>query len=416
MNKRTFVLVPLLGLAIVLASAAGPGRAGSSGAGGGDELKQIEKAIHACIGWAKTKDFGLLYGVIANDADFLEVHPDGKVVKGFEEFKKAEAFWGSPDFKAVRYEIRDLKIKHSRSGEVAWFSAILDDINEWKGRPANWQDTRWTGVLEKRDGRWVMAQQHFSFAEKKPLELAFVANAGVLVASGGSKVLIDALFDKPNPEYRAPSPDVLEKIMKGEAPFDNIDLVLVTHNHPDHFSPALAVRYLETVPGPVVLAPADAVAEMRNAAADWKRIESRIVSLDLEVGGQAKRDLNGIPVRAFRTLHGKQDSPMNLMYLFDIAGRRVFHEGDSPGSVEDFRVFGLGQEPVDLALVHYWFPLEPNCARFLQETLKPGHIALTHLPIRLEGDAPGKIDQVRQGYPDIFLLLPGMPSKSFQRP
>ena len=29
-----------------------------------------------------------------------------------------------------------------------------------------WKNTRWTGVLEKREGRWVMAQQHFSFAAK----------------------------------------------------------------------------------------------------------------------------------------------------------------------------------------------------------------------------------------------------------
>ncbi|MCX6568896.1 MAG: nuclear transport factor 2 family protein [Candidatus Aminicenantes bacterium] len=135
-------------------------------AAGGDELGRIEQAIRDCIGWAKTKDFRLLYGVIANDPDFLEVHPDGAVVKGFEDFKKAEKFWGSPDFKAVRYEIRDLKIKLSRSGDVAWFYCILDDINEWKGQPASWENTRWTGVLEKRDGRWVMAQQHFSFAAK----------------------------------------------------------------------------------------------------------------------------------------------------------------------------------------------------------------------------------------------------------
>ena len=94
------------------------------------------------------------------------MHPDGAVVKGFEDFKKAEKFWGSPDFKAVRYEIRDLKIKLSKSGDVAWFYCILDDINEWKGQPANWENARWTGVLEKRDGRWMMAQQHFSFAAK----------------------------------------------------------------------------------------------------------------------------------------------------------------------------------------------------------------------------------------------------------
>jgi len=133
---------------------------------GGDELGQIEQSIRDCIGWAKTKDFRLLYSVIANDPDFLEVHPDGKAVKGFDEFKKAETFWGSPDFKAVRYEIRDLKIKMSKAGDVAWFFCILDDINEWKGQPANWENTRWTGILEKREGRWVMVQQHFSFAAK----------------------------------------------------------------------------------------------------------------------------------------------------------------------------------------------------------------------------------------------------------
>ena len=139
---------------------------GLPNAPGGNEFGQIKRPIRDCIGWAKTKDFRLLYGVIANDPDFLEVHPDGAVVKGFEDFKKAEKFWGSPDFKAVRYEIRDLKIKLSKSGDVAWFYCILDDINEWKGQPANWENARWTGVLEKRDGRWMMAQQHFSFAAK----------------------------------------------------------------------------------------------------------------------------------------------------------------------------------------------------------------------------------------------------------
>jgi L-ascorbate metabolism protein UlaG (beta-lactamase superfamily) len=246
-----------------------------------------------------------------------------------------------------------------------------------------------------------------------PLQLTFIANSGVLVSSGDQKVLIDALFDKPNPEYRAPSPEVLDKIMKGEPPFDGVDLVLVTHNHPDHFDASLAARYMETVPGPILLAPADAVVELRKAAADWARIEPRVVPFDLKVGEKAERGLKQVPVTAFRTLHGKQEAPMNIMFLFELGGWRIFHEGDSPGNVDEYRGFGLGNEPVDLALVHFWFPLEPQCARFLQEVLKPDHIALTHLPIRLEGDAPGKIDMVRSSYKDIFLMLPGMPAKVF---
>jgi L-ascorbate metabolism protein UlaG (beta-lactamase superfamily) len=249
-----------------------------------------------------------------------------------------------------------------------------------------------------------------------PLELTYVANAGVLTCSGGSKVLIDALFDKPNPEYRAPSPEVLDRIMKGAAPFDGVDLVLVTHNHPDHFDARLAVRYLESFPDAVLLAPADAVEEMRNVAADWTGIGPRVVSLDLTVGRKETKKLKGITVTAFRTLHsGDRDSPMNLMYLIELEGWRVFHEGDSPGKPDEYERLGLGGASADLALVHYWFPLEPHCARFLQEVFKPDHIALMHLPIRLEGDAPGKIDQVKTSYKDLFLLLPGMPVKVFQK-
>lgn len=249
---------------------------------------------------------------------------------------------------------------------------------------------------------------------KDPLALTYVANMGVLVSSGETKVLIDALFDKPNPEYRGPAPETLDKLMNGLAPFDGVDLVLVTHNHPDHFDPALAARYLEAVPGPVLLAPGDAVAEMRKAAGDWAKIGPRVVSLDLEVGERDRREPAGIPVTAFRTLHsGDRGSPANLMFLLELGGRRVWHEGDSNGKPEVFQAFGLDKVPVGLSIVHYWFPLEPNCARFLQEVLKTDHIALTHLPIRLESDAPGRIGMVRQFYKDLELLLPGTPDKSF---
>jgi hypothetical protein len=129
-----------------------------------DELPVIERTIHNSIGWAKEKDFKLLYGVISNDSDYIEVSPGPRIIKGFINFKENEKFWSSPDFKAVRYEIRDLKISVSSSGTVAWYFCILDDINEWKGNPASWVSTRWTGVLEKRNEKWVIVQMHFSFA------------------------------------------------------------------------------------------------------------------------------------------------------------------------------------------------------------------------------------------------------------
>lgn len=127
------------------------------------ERQLVENTIHSSIGWAKNKDIGLLYSVIANDSNYIEVDPGDRIVRGFQDFRKAEQFWMSDDFKAIRYEIRDLKINFSKSGDVAWFFCFLDDINQWKGQPASWENTRWTGVLEKRNNSWMLVQMHFSF-------------------------------------------------------------------------------------------------------------------------------------------------------------------------------------------------------------------------------------------------------------
>lgn len=44
---------------------------------------------------------------------------------------------------------------------------IHDDLCEWDGKPGGWKDTRWTGVLEKRGGKWLIMQMHFSSAADK---------------------------------------------------------------------------------------------------------------------------------------------------------------------------------------------------------------------------------------------------------
>ncbi len=134
------------------------------------EKAEISKVIHSSIGWAATKDKELVFSCFANDPSLFWYSPrnDG-TIHGFRAFVDlTEGFFMKNDFKAVGYAIRDLHISLSRSGDVAWYRARLDDFNEWKGQPANWEDVRWTGVLEKREGRWVIVQMHFSGALDAP--------------------------------------------------------------------------------------------------------------------------------------------------------------------------------------------------------------------------------------------------------
>ncbi len=129
------------------------------------ELEIIEQTVRDSIGWALTKDRPLLESIIAHDEDYFSFHPHGLTpVHGYEEFLRGFDTWMDERFKATHFDVRNFRAHLSRSGDVAWFSAILDDCFEWEGRPGCWSDTRWTGVLEKSDGRWVIMQMHFSFA------------------------------------------------------------------------------------------------------------------------------------------------------------------------------------------------------------------------------------------------------------
>ena len=130
------------------------------------ERARISRVIHDSIGWALNKDKKLLFDCFAHDAELFWFSPrDDGTIRGFDAFASmTESFFMSDDFKAVRFEVRELEINLSRSGDVAWYHARLDDFNEWKGQAANWEDVRWTGVLEKREGHWRIVQMHFSDA------------------------------------------------------------------------------------------------------------------------------------------------------------------------------------------------------------------------------------------------------------
>jgi ketosteroid isomerase-like protein len=128
------------------------------------ERAEIRKAIEASITWALNKDKALLFSSVAQDDGFFIQNPDASSVVGFEAFRTlVERVFMNPKFKAISSEFRDVQIHLSRGGDVAWFSAVLDDRGEWDGKPAGWINARYTGVLEKREGRWVITQQHFSF-------------------------------------------------------------------------------------------------------------------------------------------------------------------------------------------------------------------------------------------------------------
>jgi ketosteroid isomerase-like protein len=128
-----------------------------------NEYGVIKKILHDSFGWAKTKNRALFESIFAKDEDFFTFYPDSKsTVVGWNQFEKFLNDWMDPRNKSTGFDIRNLRIVIAKTGQVAWFSAIVDDEGEFDGKPWGLKNVRWTGVLEKRGGSWKICQQHMS--------------------------------------------------------------------------------------------------------------------------------------------------------------------------------------------------------------------------------------------------------------
>ncbi len=111
-----------------------------------------------------------------------------------------------------------------------------------------------------------------------PASVHFLANEAVLVTAGETRILFDPLFSI-SYGYPLIAPDVRARIMAGMAPYDSIDVILVSHVHGDHFDPADVNTYLGTHSEVILVAPWQALLDLRDAAGWQDGFEARIRAL-----------------------------------------------------------------------------------------------------------------------------------------
>lgn len=84
--------------------------------------------------------------------------------------------------------------------------------------------------------------------------ITYLQNDGVLISDGTHKVLIDAIFNFASGWINLNAAEAA-KIINAQAPYDDIDLVLITHNHGDHYSPGAVNTHLSNNANTKLMAP-----------------------------------------------------------------------------------------------------------------------------------------------------------------
>lgn len=237
------------------------------------------------------------------------------------------------------------------------------------------------------------------------LTVTYVGNTGYPIESQGHKIAIDALFGGfTSKYYDVPADSIVDLMKTAQLPFDNIDIIAITHWHDDHFNAGIVAEHLTNDTPCRVLCPLQ-VAERLATQPQYGKIKSQIYSYELPVDSVVSWEQRGVLANILCSHHGSywdSDSAgnnvdihretQNLEFFFTIGNHSLFHCGDAQFQ-EKYRYLrlGLASDSIDIAFVQWWgchdLPLFGEI--IVREELRARHVFVTHL-------APGKASQMAE--------------------
>jgi L-ascorbate metabolism protein UlaG (beta-lactamase superfamily) len=230
---------------------------------------------------------------------------------------------------------------------------------------------------------WVMEDANV------PVTVTYVGNSGFMITAGDKKILIDGLWSTDAESDPQPA-----DVSDAQPPFDGIDLILVTHDHGDHFSADMVCQYLQNNPD-TVFASTEAAANAVIA------LGCPAISIDLQEGQSMEMIINDIGLEAMFLSHGIPDYE-NLGYVVTTGGRRFFHTGDiefNNAVRSDLNAFGIRDKQVDAAFIQHFY-LRSSYSAILT-TVQPTYIIPIHYFFT---EPPLDRDLVLRSYPDAIFF------------
>ncbi|MEA4993576.1 MAG: hypothetical protein VB060_07065 [Oscillibacter sp.] len=195
-------------------------------------------------------------------------------------------------------------------------------------------------------------------------QITFSANAGVALRLGGVRLWVDAVHEEPVSGFSALSP-ALQSAVTAHPDFQQPNLIFCTHCHPDHFSRRLLGQAMERWPLSEVILPEPQFERQLLLSQPRERLV-----------------LPELSVQFARLPHEGKEYAAVAHYgcVLDHQGFRILIAGDCAVASPILRKFLLETGPVDLALLNFtWITLSKG-RRFIEQFIRPRHLAVYHLP------------------------------------
>ncbi len=230
----------------------------------------------------------------------------------------------------------------------------------------------------------------------------YLANEGVMVQKGAVKILFDPLYNQNYGTYMLVPEDMRRALMSGEAPFDGIDIVFISHAHGDHFSAEPMLEFLRNHSQTKLVASTQAVDKLKAVAKpDDMTIFSRVEALALGPNDPPLSfRLDGVEIEAVRIPHAGGPGRASVQnYVLRVGldeETRVMHMGDADPALRHFVPLDTHWQAkrTRLAMPPYWFFYTEEGRTIMDEHLNAEHFTGVHVP--------ADVDAVRRKHPDAL--------------
>lgn len=228
----------------------------------------------------------------------------------------------------------------------------------------------------------------------------FLANEALLVEAGETKILFDPLYSQSYNTYPLVDPAIRAAIMAGEAPFDGVDAVFISHIHGDHFDAEDLNAYLAAHADVLAIIPFQASLEMRQAS-NWQAdFEARLNVMPFVASAQTLDLADGdIRVEAVHIPHAggaRRAHIQNMAYRVTLNGQAVvMHLGDATPDAAPYQAqeAHFQARTTHRAFPPYWLTASWG-GELVRTRINAETVTGIHVPIRL----PGAITASQEDY------------------
>lgn len=174
---------------------------------------------------------------------------------------------------------------------------------------------------------------------QEKVKVTFLVNAAILLEFRGIKLLIDGIYDENGHCFSNLSTEQWESLKTGQGEFSNIDYLLFTHEHGDHFSAKRVAEYLEYQQPKAIFMSAHGSAALERLKKQVEQKGIPCVLLDAALCRKAVfRPEKDIRIKALQTRHLDRiywDMP-HFCYLIECGEKKLLFTGDVDFTQERF--------------------------------------------------------------------------------